>query len=121
LERELKKENEKLKSGGLFGAEDGKGKSGAKEPDIFRVRWKLPLYLSLLLPLGAAGTALLGDSVPAKRPKRRPNRDEDDEEDEQEVLSLDEDEPEERPRRRRPREEDDTRRRRRRDEDEDEE
>jgi hypothetical protein len=98
LDRELKKETEKMKNmGGMFGPGGGPG-GGPNAADVFKVRWKFPLYLSLLLVLGAAGTALLGDTVPARRPKKKRRY-----EDEDEAEDLEEDRDEDRPRRRRDR------------------
>ncbi|AWM38597.1 hypothetical protein GobsT_32250 [Gemmata obscuriglobus] len=96
LEKEIAKQKEKMKGGGAFGAAPGaKAAPGtAGEPEVFRVRWQIPLYLTLILLLGAAGTAFLDAGLTAKKkPKRRYRADEEYEDDEEE---------EERPRKRRP-------------------
>lgn len=140
IEKELKKQNEAMKGGGMFpgmpgGAAGGdtKGKSSAKVPDVYSVAYKIPLYLTFLLLLGAAGTSILGPGgMPSKKPKRRPY-DFDDEEDEDDdrprkkkkPVAEEDDEGDVKPakKRRRDEEEEDEPRpkKRRRDEEEDEE
>jgi hypothetical protein len=142
LDKEIAKQKDQLKGfgggGGIgFGAPGAKAAPGGKDADIFRVRWKLPLYLTLLLLLGAAGTAFLGPNAPTgRKPKRRPVRDyDDDDEDEEDEEDrprrkkpsmafevVDEEDEDDRPRKKRRRDEDDEdddrpRKRRRRDDD----
>lgn len=94
LEKEIAKQKEQLKGfggvGGGFGpAPDPKGgkvkaAAPAAEPEIFRVTWKIPLYLTFLLLLGATATAFVDGGLLAgsKKPKRRYGSRDDDEEDE---------------------------------------
>ncbi|HEY1188207.1 MAG TPA: hypothetical protein VGE74_11150 [Gemmata sp.] len=102
MEKEIGKKKEQLKGGnglgGGFGAAPNtKGtKTGTKEPETLRVSWKLPLYLTFLLLLGATATAFVDGGLlsGAKKPKRRYRaRDDEDEDDEDE----DEEEEDERP------------------------
>ena len=129
VEQQIKKEAEKQKEEAKkFGADAGK----IENP--FKVVWKFPLYLTLLLLVGATGTAFVDGGVKKKRPKRAAY-DFDDDDDEYEddrprrkkkpiVEEIPDEDEEERPRKkRRPRDEDDEdederpRRNRRRDDD----
>ena len=80
LEKKLKEKVAKEKSGG--------GQAGIVVGDEqpFRVSWQLPLYLTFLLLLGAAGTSFLGGGGGGRKSKRKVYDfdDEDDEEEEEE-------------------------------------
>ncbi len=100
MEKEIAKQKDQMKGmggmGGLGGAPPkGKTDTKEKEPEIFRVAWKIPLYLTLLLLLGAGATAFIdGGSLGGKKKTKRPVYDDDD--DEEEEVEEDEEE-EERP------------------------
>ena len=70
MENEIKKKNDEMKNmdgmgkgGGVRGDAEGGGEKAKSESkpseDMVRVSWKFPLYLTVLLLLGAAGTAFL--------------------------------------------------------------
>ena len=145
--KELEKEKGGVPAMGGFGGGGGDTtkKSDAKEESPFRVAWKLPLYLTFLLLLGAAGTAFIVPGGGAKgrkkpygyddddddedddRPKKKKRRDDDDDEDDRpkkkKPMSLDDedDRPAKKKRRDEDDEDDDRPRKKRRDDDEDDE
>ncbi|AMV28842.1 hypothetical protein VT84_30895 [Gemmata sp. SH-PL17] len=130
IEQQIKKEAEKEKEmAKQFGGD------ASKVENPFKIVWKFPLYLTLLLLVGATGTAFVDGGVKKRKPKRVSydfDDDEDDEEYEDDrprrkkkpiVEEIPDDDEEERPRKqRRPRDDDDEeddrpRRKRRRDDD----
>ncbi len=130
IEQQIKKEAEKEKEmAKQFGGD------ASKVENPFKIVWKFPLYLTLLLLVGATGTAFVDGGVKKRKPKRVSYDfdDEDDEEYEDDrpqrkkkpiVEEIPDEEEEERPRKRkRPRDDDEDdeddrpRRKRRRDDD----
>jgi hypothetical protein len=109
MEREMKKDVGKLKGGDPFGDPAASGKAGGNQQEVVKVKWKLPLYLTFLLLVGAAGTSMLGAvATPPRRKYRRPGYDDEDEDDDDRPRSRrsrqyedDEDDEDDRPRRRR--------------------
>lgn len=133
VEQEIKQEmkNEQGLGMGAFGLGNNPGKGGQpniKIEDIIRVKWQIPLYLTLGLLGTASATSLLGPfgrgggrRRPKYRKRKRP-RDEYDDEDEE----NDRDDDDERPRKKKrivdeeDEDEDDRPRKKRRDDDDDE-
>jgi hypothetical protein len=75
--------------GNKFGGDRDDKQSTPKVEDVFRVTWQIPLYLTLLLLLGAACTSVL-DGGPGTKARRN-------------VYDFDEDDDDDRPRRKRSR------------------
>jgi hypothetical protein len=114
IERHIKKLTDEERGMGLggFGGFGGNrlGGGGAEKQsqprveDVLRVSWQIPLYLTFLLLLGAAGTSVLdGGAAPKSRRKSYDFDDDDDDDDDRprrKKRRLDDDEP---PRKHRPR------------------
>ena len=84
IERDLQKEAKDGSGMGMggFGGLGG-GKDSKSEPmlkDMFRVSWQIPLYLTVLLLLGAAGTSFLDGGGATKARRKTYNFDDDDDE-----------------------------------------